>query len=176
VPFSFVSPSAVCPTPSPTILVACPSLLSVAPAPCSDNRNLRTKAGNTSAESLLPAFLDLVLWGHEHESRPGLVRADSGKMTFVLQPGSTVATSLCEGEAAPKHCFLLEVRGAQFRSTAIPLRCVRPFGMRHVSLREDARIPEDAGDADARMARYLEAQVREELPLHCAAWLCSARS
>ena len=29
--------------------------------------------------------------------------------TYVLQPGSTVATSLCEGEAARKHVFLLEV-------------------------------------------------------------------
>ena len=34
-----------------------------------------------------------------------------GSKSFdVLQPGSTVATALSEGEAAPKHAFLLEVR------------------------------------------------------------------
>jgi hypothetical protein len=56
----------------------------------------------------------------QHESRPEPViiarPADAGEddatrtNTRVLQPGSTVATSLCEGEAAKKHTFLLEVR------------------------------------------------------------------
>ena len=31
----------------------------------SDNRGIRTRAGNTGPEALLPRFLDLVIWGHE---------------------------------------------------------------------------------------------------------------
>ena len=31
----------------------------------------------------------------------------------VMQPGSTVATALSEGEAAPKHAVLLEVARTQ---------------------------------------------------------------
>lgn len=67
-----------------------------------DRRNLRSKTGNNGMEALLPSFLDLIIWGHEHECRPELVHAmgrDSGTVerhTRVLQPGSTVATSLCE--------------------------------------------------------------------------------
>lgn len=41
-----------------------------------------------------------------------------------LQPGSTVATSLTEGEAAPKNAFWLQIRGDQFRTEPLPLRCV----------------------------------------------------
>lgn len=39
-----------------------------------------------------------------------------------LQPGSTVATSLTEGEARDKHAFLLRVRGSQFKVEPQPLR------------------------------------------------------
>ena len=66
-----------------------------------------------------------VVWGHEHEcvrTPDKLARGFS-----VLQPGSTVATSLSEPESKPKHCFLLELHEDQFRSEPIPLRTVRPF-------------------------------------------------
>lgn len=45
--------------------------------------------------------IDLVVWGHEHEQRivPETV---SGKNYQISQPGSSVATSLCLGEAAEK--------------------------------------------------------------------------
>ena len=39
----------------------------------------------------------------------------------ISQPGSSVATSLCEGEAVPKHVGLLEIKGSDFRLQAIPL-------------------------------------------------------
>ncbi|TVU10895.1 hypothetical protein EJB05_44450, partial [Eragrostis curvula] len=41
----------------------------------------------------------------------------------ITQPGSSVATSLIDGEAKPKHVLLLEIKGNQY----IPLRSVRPF-------------------------------------------------
>lgn len=43
----------------------------------------------------------------------------------ISQPGSSVATSLCEGEAVPKHVGLLEIRGNDFRLQAVPLSQVR---------------------------------------------------
>ena len=44
-----------------------------------------------------------------------------------MQPGSTVATALSEGEAAPKHAVLLEVNGDLFRTNQFALKTVRPF-------------------------------------------------
>lgn len=39
---------------------------------------------------------------------PEKIRKDDGSEFLILQPGSTVATSLCPDEALPKHCFLLD--------------------------------------------------------------------
>lgn len=40
----------------------------------------------------------------------------------ISQPGSSVATSLCEGEAVPKRVGLLDIiPGNSFRMTAVPL-------------------------------------------------------
>lgn len=45
----------------------------------------------------------------------------------VLQPGSSVATALSEGESRPKHVQLLEMMGDHFRLVKLPLTTVRPF-------------------------------------------------
>ena len=51
------------------------------------------------------------VWGHEHrcEIGSGAGTEAVGNNFVVLQPGSTVATSLVEGEAEDKHVGLLEV-------------------------------------------------------------------
>lgn len=54
----------------------------------------------------------------------------SASGTFrIYQPGSSVATSLSEGESSryPKHMGMLEVRLEKFRLRPIPFRQVRPF-------------------------------------------------
>ncbi|KAG2577109.1 hypothetical protein PVAP13_6NG081100 [Panicum virgatum] len=88
----------------------------------------RKKASPSSgvSERLLPRFLDLVIWGHEHEC---LIDPEevSGMGFHVTQPGSSIATSLINAEAKPKHVLLLEIKGTQYRSTKIPLQSVRPF-------------------------------------------------
>jgi hypothetical protein len=75
-----------------------------------------------------------VIWGHEHEC----IRAAEKVNKFdVLQPGSTVATSLSEPESKPKHCFVLDIKGEHYRFDAVRLRTVRPFkfkAVRHCSL------------------------------------------
>lgn len=96
------------------------------------NHHARTETGYLP-ETFLPEFLDLVVWGHEHECLidPRL----NPEMNFhVMQPGSSVATSLVPGEAAPKHVALLTLTGRDFKTEPIKLRSVRPFVMREIVL------------------------------------------
>lgn len=44
-----------------------------------------------------------------------------------MQPGSSVATALSEGESKKKHVFLLEIKEKRWRTIKIPLETVRPF-------------------------------------------------
>lgn len=57
---------------------------------------------NHIPENFLDEFLDLVIWGHEHECLIDPQHSSSGKDIFISQPGSSVATSLCEGESKQK--------------------------------------------------------------------------
>ena len=52
----------------------------------------------------------------------------------LLQPGSSVATALSEGESRPKHVQLLEVEGTQWRLVKLPLTTVRPFVFEQASV------------------------------------------
>lgn len=77
-------------------------------------------------ENMLPTWLDLVIWGHEHECKPDAeearnpqAKANDEAVPMILQPGSTVATALSEGEAARKHCFLLEIKGNNWRIVSV---------------------------------------------------------
>lgn len=59
--------------------------------------------------------------------------ANESDRLAILQPGSSVATALSEGESRPKHVQLLEVEdtkgpeGTQWRLIKLPLTTVRPF-------------------------------------------------
>lgn len=87
-------------------------------------------------EKWLPDFLDLIVWGHEHECliEP---RKNPGQGFKVMQPGSSVATSLMPGEAVVKHVAIVEITGKDFTSTPIRLKSVRPFIMREIVLRDE---------------------------------------
>ena len=69
---------------------------------------------NHIPESFLHPNLDLVIWGHEHEAMDKPIYNPSQDF-YVLQPGSTVATSLAHGENAPKNSWIIHVRGDQFK-------------------------------------------------------------
>ena len=51
----------------------------------------------------------------------------------VVQPGSSVATALSEGESKPKHVLVLEILKEAWRTVKHPLHTVRPFFFRSVS-------------------------------------------
>ncbi|KAF2636984.1 DNA repair exonuclease [Massarina eburnea CBS 473.64] len=90
-------------------------------------------------ENFLPEFMDLVIWGHEHECciEPSL----NPEMGFhVIQPGSSVATSLMPGEAVAKHVTILSITEKRFESQPIRLKSVRPFIMKEIVLRDEPEI------------------------------------
>lgn len=119
-------------------------------------------------ENFLPEFMDLVVWGHEHECL--IDPRYNPEMGFhVMQPGSSVATSLMPGEAVPKHVCILSVTGKEFTTENIRLKTVRPFIMKEIVLAEEREIKEkeiwrvrDVSDNRAKITQYLN-QVIEEL-------------
>lgn len=58
-------------------------------------------ATNYIPENFLENFLNLIVWGHEHECLIDL-QYNTQQHFHITQPGSSVATSLIEGEAKPK--------------------------------------------------------------------------
>lgn len=117
---------------------------------------------NCIPESDLPDFLNLVIWGHEHECKIAPVEGQDGKPFFVIQPGSTVATSLVQSEAEPKHMALVEIKGQHFRSTPIRMKCVRPFEYGEVSLAESGIDP-NGRNVDEAISKFLTDRVNDIL-------------
>ncbi|KAG8527726.1 Double-strand break repair protein mus-23 [Bacidia gigantensis] len=108
-------------------------------------------------ENFLPDFMDLVVWGHEHEC---LIDPTYNPETnfHVMQPGSSVATSLMPGEAVPKKVAILTVTGKEFKSEPIRLKSVRPFVMKEIVLSEEKEAMKLAKKANNRteLTRFLE--------------------
>jgi double-strand break repair protein MRE11 len=90
-------------------------------------------AKNCVMDWAFPGFFDLVIWGHEHdcEVEP---RKTQNRGYQIYQPGSTVSTSLTEGEARQKHMFLLEIRKLGFKMTPIPIRNTRQILYKNIEL------------------------------------------
>lgn len=104
-------------------------------------------------ESFIPDFMDLVVWGHEHDSHPDPVwNATQGFQ--VLQPGSSVATSLTQGESLPKHAVILNITGKKLFIERIPLLTVRPFAYETVELSE-APINTNERDIKSQITRWM---------------------
>lgn len=117
---------------------------------------VKTNPKNAINEHFLPRFLDFIVWGHEHEC---LVDPQEvpGMGFHITQPGSSVATSLIDGESKPKHVLLLEIKGNQYRPTKIPLTSVRPFEYTEVILKDEPDI--DSNDQNS-ILEHLDKVVR----------------
>lgn len=79
-------------------------------------------------EDLIDSFFDIVIYGHEHES----VKIQHRSFD-VIQCGSTVRTSLCEGETGDKYAYIIEI-GDQVFINRIKLETVRPFIMDNLKI------------------------------------------
>ncbi|GFF24485.1 double-strand break repair protein mus-23 [Aspergillus lentulus] len=123
-------------------------------------------------ENFLPEFLDLVIWGHEHEC---LINPKLNPETkfHVMQPGSSVATSLVPGEAVPKHVAILSITGREFKCEPIRLKTVRPFAMREIVLSEEKGAQKLARKENNRteVTRFLISIVEELIEEAKTEWL-----
>lgn len=128
----------------------------------------------------MPEFLDLVIWGHEHDcriepeltnnnvyiSQPGNFYSAHKLLQFLhncLFLGSSVATSLCLGESIPKHVGLLQIHKKQFNMTPIPLKTVRPFIFRDLVLKSLDDMQEDIADESLTHQARTEKIVEKEI-------------
>ncbi|KAF7494329.1 Double-strand break repair protein MRE11 [Sarcoptes scabiei] len=104
---------------------------------------------------------DLVIWGHEHQPATELFKPNK---FFILQPGSTVATSLCDSEFGDKFYYIL--RCVQNSSDSKPKfkieshRCetVRRFVIQNI----------DIDNVLAQKAFKTRAEQRQFLQDHCS--------
>ncbi|KAJ1648782.1 meiotic recombination [Dispira simplex] len=94
---------------------------------------------NYIPEEFLDPRFHLVMWGHEHECRIEPER-NATQGFSITQPGSSVATALCEGEAKPKHVAILEIHQRAFKLRKIRLKHVRPFVMQTLALDQIADL------------------------------------
>lgn len=117
---------------------------------------------NYLPEHFLPSFMDLIVWGHEHECKIDPVT--NAELGFkVMQPGSSVATSLVKGEAEPKHISIISVTGKEFTCEPIRLKSVRPFVTRDITLREFRELKDLAHESEnkSRITQFLMKVVDE---------------
>jgi len=92
----------------------------------------------------------MVIWGHEHECL--IDPKYNPEMNFhIMQPGSSVATSLMPGEAVPKHVAIMSVTGKDFKVDTIRLKTVRPFVMREIVLADEKEAAKLAKKANNRV-------------------------
>jgi double-strand break repair protein MRE11 len=123
----------------------------------------RAVRGSTKAiaETCLPQWLDYVVWGHEHDSHPTLTKTAPP----VVQPGSTVATSLALGESLPKHVVMLEVKRGRMKHREIALQTVRLFEFGEVHLgdpKHDLSVADHKGTEKFLYGRLQEMIKRQE--------------
>ena len=110
---------------------------------------------NSISERHLPNWMDLVVWGHEHEC---LIEPQLFDGVSVSQPGSSVTTSLVEAESGTKKICILELKPGKekkdpphWRLLPVPLRTTRPYAFKNVSLAEQEDLmneEEDGGGQD----------------------------
>ncbi|KAF9917298.1 Double-strand break repair protein mre11a [Lobosporangium transversale] len=107
-------------------------------------------------EAFLDDFINLVIWGHEHECL--IDPTYNPQQGFhVSQPGSSVATSLSEGESKEKHVAILKICKGRFNIQKIRLQSVRPFIMSDVVLADHDLDPTN----QQKVNRFISEKVRE---------------
>ncbi|KAF2482873.1 Mre11 DNA-binding presumed domain-containing protein [Neohortaea acidophila] len=127
---------------------------------------------NYLPEDYLPDFLDLVVWGHEHECKIDPTQSP-GVGFKVMQPGSSIATSMDEGEGVPKHVAIVSVHGRDFDVEKIRLKTVRPFRYKEVVLQDDKAMKKVAFDDDnaPKVHAYLTRIIDQLIEEAKAEWL-----
>ncbi|KAJ2173919.1 meiotic recombination [Coemansia sp. RSA 560] len=111
---------------------------------------------NHIPEHFLSSFLDLVVWGHEHQCQVD-PEYNHQRSFYVSQPGSSVATALSPGEAVAKHVALLHINRRNFKLEKLRLKNVRPFVIEDVVL---AAVPSlSPQSSESEIIEYLRQRV-----------------
>lgn len=114
------------------------------------------------SESYIPEFIDLVIWGHEHDCEiEPLMHMEKG--FYIIQPGSSVPTSLTEGEAQPKHVAVLKVFERKMKIVPLKLNTVRPFLWRSKKLWEIEKEHSDDRASKSEKIRVHCLKIVEEM-------------
>ncbi|KFQ17781.1 Double-strand break repair protein MRE11, partial [Merops nubicus] len=123
----------------------------------------RSKHGATNyiPEQFLDDFIDLVVWGHEHECKIAPCQNEQQRF-YVSQPGSSVVTSLSPGEAVKKHIGLLHIKGKKMKMHKIALETVRTFQMEDIVL---ADHPDLFNPDNPEVTRAIQAFCMEKVEL-----------
>lgn len=124
------------------------------------NRDLGRGSKNCVHESMIPEWMDFVVWGHEHECLINPVESLVGTYR-ISQPGSSVATSLAVGESVRKRVGILDIKGEQFRMTEVPLTQVRSFCTGEVMLGQEPSLDPDDPNVDKEVVTILTEKVRQ---------------
>lgn len=99
---------------------------------------------------VLPGWFDLILCGHEHEP---IIKNEN---PTVIQCGSTVRTSMCEGEMGDKYMYEVEL-GDSVKIRRMKLNSVRDLIMKSVKNESDVKSVLDdmlngySGEKDGRL-------------------------
>ncbi|KAG0335703.1 Double-strand break repair protein mre11a [Podila horticola] len=115
---------------------------------------------NYIPEAFLDDFIHLVIWGHEHECLIDPVY-NPQQHFHVSQPGSSVATSLCEGESKTKHVAILKICRNKFSIEKIRLTSVRPFIMGDVTLADHDLDPTKPNKVNSFISKRIRDLVQE---------------
>eukprot|EP00750_Incisomonas_marina_P010932 INCI16321.1.p1 GENE.INCI16321.1~~INCI16321.1.p1 ORF type:complete len:730 (-),score=163.38 INCI16321.1:740-2929(-) len=120
---------------------------------------------NCVKDEMIPSFIDLTIWGHEHENQGPPTKRTSNGDGFNVQPGSSVATSLTEAESRSKGVALLQVKRRHFCWTPFPLKSVRPFKYVDVESDELKRRFGNPNDPDLEtdIQHFIEEKVSRSL-------------
>ncbi|KAG5357722.1 Double-strand break repair protein [Yarrowia sp. B02] len=131
------------------------------------NRTAHTETSYLPSD-FLPRFLNMVIWGHEHECICEPARCPDRDFD-ILQVGSSVATSLCDAETKPKYIFVLCITGKDYVLEKIRLKTVRPFVMEDVVLSMLGVPP--GRDAWSQIATLLDAKITGMIERANAQWV-----
>jgi len=104
-----------------------------------DHKGRGTK--NCFRDNMIPIFMNLCVFGHEHECLIDPSQSIHSDRTYLSQPGSSIVTSLSREEASPKQVMILEisknVNGTpEFRWQSFSLASLRPFAFAEISLED----------------------------------------
>lgn len=115
---------------------------------------------NFLPEEVLPVFMHLVMWGHEHDCR--IIPEKNVNEVCITQPGSSVATSLSDGEAIDKHIGLLTIYKKKFKLYPIKLKTVRPFVFDTINLTEyEDELELNEGEPVEKIKSFLTTKIDE---------------